>query len=100
MEISEIKFVFGYENIYKVSSCGKIYSNKKEGYKERKLVYNHKGYLTVVLCKEGVCKGYLVHRLVAIAFKENPLNLPQVNHKDGNKENNNISNFRMVYWLL
>lgn len=45
---------------------------------------NSNGYLNVML--DG--KTYLVHRLVAEAFIPNPENLPQVNHKDENKENN------------
>lgn len=42
--------------------------------------------------KEHIRKYFLVHRLVAQAFIPNPNNLPQVNHIDGNKENNCITN--------
>lgn len=44
------------------------------------------------LYKDGVGKEYLIHRLVASTFIPNPLNLPQVNHKDGNKLNNFVGN--------
>jgi hypothetical protein len=46
-----------------------------------------KGYLKVVLCRDGE-HSKKVHRLVAEAFIPNPLNLPQVNHKRGNKADN------------
>lgn len=50
------------------------------------------GYLRVVLCKNGICKTFLVHRLVAQAFIPNPNNLPEINHRDENKQNNCIDN--------
>lgn len=40
----------------------------------------------------GITKSVLVNRVIALAFLPNPQNLPQVNHKDGNKENNAVSN--------
>lgn len=40
----------------------------------------------------GITKSLLINRIVAIRFLPNPLNLPQVNHKDGNKENNALLN--------
>lgn len=48
----------------------------------------HNGYLVVGI----LGKQYRVHRLIAQAFIPNPENKPQVNHKDGNKLNNNIEN--------
>ena len=51
-----------------------------------------KHYLMVSLCKNGTVKRYLVHRLVAQAFVENPYNFPEVNHKDENKTNNHFEN--------
>lgn len=53
---------------------------------------NNKGYLKVILCKDGKTKQLLVHRLVANAFIPNPLNLPFINHKDEDKTNNAVSN--------
>lgn len=52
-----------------------------------------KGYHTVhVPMTDGKTRHLRVHRLVAEAFLPNPNNLPQVNHKDGNKSNNQVSN--------
>lgn len=50
------------------------------------------GYLFVRLCNNGSQKNYYVHRLVAEAFLPNPLNHPQINHKDENRKNNNVDN--------
>ena len=83
------KDIQGYEGLYQVSNLGRI----KSGYKS-------------IILQPGVCRGYLivnlykdkkglsqkVHRLVAQAFIPNPENKPTVNHKDGNKQNNCVSN--------
>ena len=45
-----------------------------------------------MLSKQGVTTNHLVHRLVAIAFLPNPNGLPEVNHKDGNKQNATVEN--------
>lgn len=52
----------------------------------------HNGYYLVRLYKNKKYKAYTIHRLVAEAFIPNPLNLPQVNHKDENKVNNCVDN--------
>ena len=54
------------------------------------------GYKRVHVSKNGKSKRLLVHRIVATAFIPNPDNLPEVNHKDGNKQNNNVSNLEWV----
>lgn len=53
---------------------------------------NKKGYLKLNIWQHGRRKGVFLHRIVAQTFIPNPDNLPQVNHKDGNKENNQVSN--------
>lgn len=50
------------------------------------------GYLQVYLRQNGIQSNTLIHRLVAKAFIPNPENKPYVNHKDGNKKNNNVDN--------
>jgi len=44
------------------------------------------------ITNEKGTRKYLVHKLVAVTFLNNPYNLPQVNHIDGNKNNSNLSN--------
>jgi len=93
----------GYENIYKVSSLGRVVAYAKSWNsgrwiirshpeKEIKLNQDRKGYFVVGLRKDGVQKMWKVHRLVAISFIPNPENKPQVNHKDANKRNNCVDN--------
>lgn len=79
---------------YEVSSWGRI-RNSESG-TIIKPYRNSKGYLKVGLMVEGKNKKYRVNRLVAMAFIPNPYNLPQVNHKDGNKENNSFTNLEWI----
>ena len=87
----EWKDIKDYEGLYQVSNCGRMMSlnyRKTGKSKLMKLMKTKKGYLTVVFHKNGEYKKYLVHRLVAETFLENPDKLPQVNHKDEDKTNN------------
>ena len=99
MEEKEIwKDVSGYEGLYQVSNLGRVKSlpvHRKVGWadyvsKEKilKQCKNKYGYLFVCLHKGDTQRVVKVHRLVALAFIANPNNLPCVNHKDENKENN------------
>lgn len=89
------KDINGYEGLYKISSLGRVKSlNYKRTGKERilKLDIDGKGYIQVVLCKNGRGKMHRVHRLVAQAFIPNPDNLPCINHRDECKTNNIVDN--------
>ena len=85
------KDIRNYDGLYQVSNTGKIKSlNYRHTGREKmlKLSVNNKGYLYVILYKNGVKKFYRINRLVAEAFISNPNNYPCVNHKDENKTNN------------
>lgn len=75
---------------YEVSSCGNIRNKKTQ--KILKPQISHDGYCQINLVKGGKTYRRQVHRIVAEAFIENPLNKEQVNHIDGNKTNNRIEN--------
>ena len=85
-----MKDVVGYEGIYAVTSCGKVWSYKSEKFLKPRA--NNYGYLYVNLSKNGKIKSYHIHRLVAMAYIPNPENLPQINHRDENKTNNCLQN--------
>lgn len=57
-----------------------------------KLGIRNIGYENIKLCKNNVTYHFLIHRLVAEAFIPNPNNLPEVNHKDKNRQNNRVEN--------
>lgn len=78
-----------------VSDKGRIKSMLRDG-RILKVQEDKKGYLRcrITLNKKKIC--IKVHREVAKAFIPNPKNLPQVNHKDGNKKNNSAENLEWV----
>lgn len=97
----------GYEGTYEVSTLGRVRSlNRvversdgiKRTYKSRilKPCISYNGYAQVKLQINSTSKGQTIHRLVAIAFIPNIENKPQVNHKDGNKLNNQASNLEWI----
>jgi hypothetical protein len=86
-----MKDIKGYEGLYAVTSCGKVWSHRKSKFLKP---YNHtSGYLSVNLYGiNRLRKTCLIHRLVAEAYLTNPGSLPQVNHKDENRFNNCVNN--------
>lgn len=95
----EIYKVINGSECYSVSNMGNVKTKNWRNTKKEavlKPAKDKKGYLRVGLCINGNSKTFKVHRLVASAFISNPLNKPQVNHKDGNKSNNSIYNLEWV----
>ena len=102
------KDIKGYEGYYQVSNLGRIKSlgryifiirnRGRQTYNQivkEKILKTYKssnGYLLVFLKKNNKTKSLFVHRAVATAFIPNIENKPQVNHKDGNKQNNCLDN--------
>ena len=88
----------GYEESYQISDSGRVFTKRRlignQIHYGRELIpqVTEDGYLKVSLSRNGISKKYYLHRLVAIQFIDNPYNLPQVNHKDSNKLNNNVTN--------
>lgn len=94
------KDVPGYEGLYLVSNQGRVkrlpigkqwsYRKTHNNIRKPKLATN--GYFQVNLSKNNKVKFYNIHRLVAMAFIPNPLNLPCVNHKNEIKTDNRVQN--------
>lgn len=85
-----MKEIKNFEELYQVNELGQIWSIKNKKYLKQTLCKN--GYLYVGLHKNKIRKNILVHRIVAEAFIPNPNNLPEVNHKDENPQNNSVHN--------
>lgn len=93
------KDIDGFEGLYQISSLGNVKSlNYRNEKKEQNLALKHHwtGYSMVSLRNNGKLKYLNVHRLVALAFVENPFRKPCVNHIDGNKQNNCSANLEWV----
>ena len=97
------KDVVGYEGLYQVSNLGRVRSLdhmrrcKNHEYMQKGRILKNgfdrgKAYFRICLSKNGIVEYFTIHRLVAQTFIPNPENKPQVNHKDGNKLNNNVNN--------
>lgn len=80
---------------------GYVIDNNGGVYKNNKLIksFNRKGYKTVTLSNKGYRKHLFIHRLVAAAFIPNPENKPCIDHIDGDRTNNHVSNLRWVTQL-
>ena len=86
----KLQDISGYEGLYAVSTDGRVYSYRKKRFMTPQT--ERDGYLFVYLIKDKQGTCHKVHRLVAKAYIPNPDNLPQVNHKDEDPTNNDVSN--------
>lgn len=105
--MEEWRDIKGYEGLYQVSSLGRVRSLDRISFhlnrwgtltktrirgRIRRTNISNSGYSYLPLSKNGNDYCAKIHRLVAEAFIPNPYNYPEVNHKDGNKQNNIVSN--------
>jgi hypothetical protein len=103
-ELEIWKDVKSFEGIYQVSNLGRV--KRVDNCKIRNKKYcgdyylnpndNGKGYWRIKLSYKSKSKRHMLHRLIAEAFIDNPENKPFVNHIDGNKKNNQLSNLEWV----
>ena len=92
------KWITGYENKYSINNLGEVFAHNFHR-QTIKVKMKHKttnGYCRIGLRLNKKQTFYSIHRLVAEAFIENPNNFPQVNHIDGNKQNNYVENLEWV----
>ena len=106
MTKEEWKPILGYEGYYEISNFGNVRSldiveninggkRKRKG-KLRKLSIKDNGYYFLILYKNNVSKNLYIHRLVMENFSKEIPDGYEVNHIDGNKANNHISNLEIV----
>lgn len=92
-ELEVWRDIKGFEGLYQVSNAGNVKSFVK--YSQGKLMVGHAragGYLGIKLTKDSIGSQLQISRLVAEAFIPNPDNLPEVNHKDEDRQNNHAWN--------
>lgn len=89
------KPIEGTDGRLEISSYGRVKSNLRDG-RILKATPDAKGYLRLRVTLDRVKMSYKIHRIVAQTFIENPDNLPQVNHIDGDKTNNHVENLEWV----
>ena len=84
------KWVDGYKKLYRISNKGQVYSYSSNKYKIPVITMN--GYEYAHLWKDNKRKAKSIHRLVAKTFLPQIKGKNYINHIDGNKRNNDISN--------
>lgn len=84
------QWIEGYDQVYTINSLGQVYSYRVGRF--LKPFNSGHGYMKINLRQNGKIKSHYVHRLVANAFLPKIVNKTDVNHKDGNKSNNILSN--------
>lgn len=84
--MTELRDIPGFEGLYAATRDGKVWSHKRK--KFMKPCGEPDNYQIMWLSKEGECKCYYVHRLIALAYIPNPNNYPKVNHIDEHKDHN------------
>lgn len=89
-----MKDIKGYEGLYAITSCGKVWSYRNK--KFLKPSNDESGYLRVNLYKNGVRENKQIHRLVAEAYLPNPNNYDTVDHIDFNTTNNCVNNLQWM----
>lgn len=89
-KVKYMKDIAGFDN-YSILSDGTVFSHLRN--RPLKAKKHSQGYLAISL---GRGNQKLIHRIVAEAFIENPLALPFVNHKNGNKTDNRVENLEWV----
>jgi len=100
------KDIQGYEGKYRISNTGRVISLPRKKWngktmlnilgKEKNICLGKIGYKCTRLWKNGKSQLVYIHRLLAIHFIPNPDNLPEVNHKNGNKGNTYLSNLEWI----
>lgn len=78
---------------YSINEDGEVRNDATNALK-RPYINKQNGYLYVDLWKDNKSTKYSVHRLLAESFLPNPENKPCIDHKDGNRRNNDLSNLR------
>lgn len=92
-----IKSIVNFEDRYLIDDRGYVFSLPKYGSGGHNGMFmksrlDKDGYCILNLYKDSKLTTFKLHRLVAIHFLKNSKNLPEVNHKDGNKQNNHVNN--------
>ena len=92
MEQEQWRPIERFNGEYMVSNHGRVRSLKRHGDRIMPQTIQRRGYYAVTFWMDNKAKCVKVHRLVAETFIPNPDNLPEINHIDGNKLNNHVSN--------